>query len=97
MAVFNGPVVGVVDDAAFGVSFDLIAFDQPAQGVVLADLVVECSRRDVLQGDVGVKDQFALFRVQRHFLYPVVVGAIFPAAVGMDFLEREGGMVSYSR
>jgi len=57
---FEGPGVGVVDDAGVLVGFDALAFDDPVEGGFAVDDVVVGLEGDVGDGDVGVVDQGGL-------------------------------------
>jgi len=82
---FDGPVVGIVGDAAGFVGFDALAFDEPIEGRFAVDDVVVGGGGDVFDGDFGVVDDGAavvdgfavlfLFGVF-HFDYAVVVGGL---------------------
>ena len=54
---FEGPGVGVIDDAGVLVSFDALAFDDPVEGGFAIDDVVVGGKGNVGDGDVGVVDQ----------------------------------------
>ena len=84
---FEGPGVGVVDDAGVLVGFDALAFDDPVEGGFAVDDVFVGLEGDVGDGDVGVVDQGGL----------VAFPGVFHLLDAVEGLGGEGALVAGDR